>query len=376
MKIGVPKEIASDETRVALDPKTVGLLTKKNHEISIESGAGVGSSFSDDQYRKAGATIVPSAAPIYAQSDVILKVLAPSDSETEAIREGGTLISFMSPHKNPGTIAKLASRRVTVFAMEFVPRISRAQTMDALSSMATLGGYKAVLMAADRLPKIFPLMMTAAGSIPAATVLVLGVGVAGLQAIATAKRLGARVEAFDPRPAVKEQVQSVGATFVEIPVEEDVETAGGYAKEQSEAFLKKEQDVIAERLPKVDVVISTAQIFGKKAPILITLETLKRMRPGTVIVDLAAEQGGNCEATKPNETVVVDGVTILGPTNLPATLPNDASLMYSKNVMNLFNQIFGTENGQPDFEEEVTKGACIARGGAIVNDIVRGIVEG
>ena len=246
--------------------------------------------------------------------------------------------------------------------------------MDALSSMATIAGYKAVLIAADHLGKIFPLLMTAAGTIPPANVFVLGAGVAGLQAIATARRLGAKVEAFDPRPAVEEQVKSLGAQFVEMELpEEDVETEGGYAKAQSEAFLKKEQEAIAARLPKVDVVITTAQIFGKKAPVLITEEMVQMMPAGGVIIDLAAEQGGNCELTRAGETVQKYGITIYGAVNLPATVPVHASLMYSKNITNLFKQIFQEEN--MDFEDEITKGACITHQGKVVNDLVRAALE-
>ena len=261
--------------------------------------------------------------------------------------------------------------------MEYVPRISRAQSMDALSSMATLAGYRAVLLAAGRLRKIFPLMMTAAGSIPPAAVLILGAGVAGLQAIATAKRLGAKVEAFDPRPVVKEQVESLGAQFVEMEMQaEDVETKGGYAKEQSDAFLEAERKTIGERLPKTDVVITTAAIFGKTAPVLITEEMVAAMRPGSVIIDLAAEMGGNCSLTKAGEVVESNGGVIVdGTLNLPGTLQVDASKMYSKNVTNLFNQLYSGEGGALDFEDEITSGACLTRGGQIVNEQVKKLIE-
>jgi NAD(P) transhydrogenase subunit alpha len=242
--------------------------------------------------------------------------------------------------------------------------------MDALSSMATVAGYKSVLLATEHLPKMFPLLMTAAGTIPPATVLILGAGVAGLQAIATAKRLGAKVEAFDPRPAVKEQVKSLGATFIEMELQENVETAGGYAKEQSEEFLRKEQEIIGSRLQKIDVVICTAQIFGKKAPVLITNEMLSLMRPGTVIIDLAAEQGGNCEMTEAGKTIHHRGVTIVGAINLPATLPIDASQMFSKNIVNLFLNTYNAD-GSIRFEDEITKGCCITHQGEILNELVR-----
>jgi NAD(P) transhydrogenase subunit alpha len=259
--------------------------------------------------------------------------------------------------------------------MEYVPRITRAQSMDSLSSMATLAGYKAVIIAANHLLKIFPLMMTAAGSIPAATVLVLGAGVAGLQAIATAKRLGARVEAFDPRPAVKEQVESVGATFIPMETLEDVQTAGGYAKEQSEEFLRKEQEAIAARLPRVDVVITTAQIFGKAAPVLITEDMVKLMAPGSVIVDLAAEQGGNCELTEPNQVVQKHGVTIHGAVNLPATLPTNASMMYAKNLTTLFLALYAKPEAGVNWEDEIATGACVTHAGEIKNEMVRKLLE-
>jgi NAD(P) transhydrogenase subunit alpha len=283
----------------------------------------------------------------------------------------------LAPRSGGNALTTFLKRNITSFSMEYVPRISRAQSMDALSSMATVAGYKAVLLATERLGKMFPLLMTAAGTVPPATVLVLGVGVAGLQAIATAKRLGAKVEAFDPRPAVKDQVKSLGATFIEMELpKEDVETKGGYAKEQSAEFIKKEMEAIAARLPKVDVVISTAQIFGKQAPILISEEMVKLMKPGSVIVDLAAEQGGNCALTEVGKTVERYGVAIIGAANLPALVPIDASLMYSKNIVNLFKHLYPKNGSQPDFSDEIVKGACITRGGEIVNDTVRTLLSG
>jgi NAD(P) transhydrogenase subunit alpha len=255
--------------------------------------------------------------------------------------------------------------------MELIPRITRAQSMDALSSMATVAGYKAVLLAADHIHKMFPLLMTAAGTISPATVLILGAGVAGLQAIATAKRLGAKVEAFDPRPAVKEQVKSLGATFVEMELPSDAETAGGYAKELSPEFIQKEMEAIGGRLPKVDVVISTAQVFGKKAPLLITADMVKILRPGSIIVDLAAEQGGNCELTEAGKTVLHNGVKIIGAVNLPATMPFDSSQLYSRNVQNLFRHLYPKPDSQPDQNDEITRGCCVTNAGEIVNDAVR-----
>jgi len=375
LKIGIPKEIFPGETRVAVIPAMISTLTKLEHEVLVEKDAGQGASFSDEQYTEAGATIIENAQKLYEFSEIIIKVQPPTENqevgkhEVELLNNGSTLISYLAPLNDLPMIQKLAQRNITSFSMEFVPRITRAQSMDSLSSMATIGGYKAVLIAANHLGKIFPLLMTAAGSIPPATVLVLGAGVAGLQAIATAKRLGAKVEAFDPRPAVKEQVKSLGAQFVEMELpEEDVETAGGYAKEQSDAFLIKEQEAIAARLPKVDVVITTAQIFGKKAPILITEEMVKQMRPGSVIVDMAAEQGGNCELTETDKTLEKHNTTIYGTVNLPASVPVHSSQMYSKNVTNLFKHIL--QEGKYDFEDEITKGACITHDGKVINQLV------
>jgi NAD(P) transhydrogenase subunit alpha len=285
------------------------------------------------------------------------------------------VIGMCDPLGSPQLAAEIAGRGVSLFALELLPRITRAQSMDALSSMATVAGYKAVLLAAERMPKMFPMLMTAAGTVPAATVLVLGAGVAGLQAIATAKRLGAKVEAFDPRPAVKDQVKSVGAMFIEMEITENVETAGGYAKEQSEAFLRKEQEVIGARLPKINAVITTAQIFGKRSPILITEEMVKMMHAGSVIVDLAAEQGGNCALTEAGKEVEKHGVTIIGAINLPATAPVDASQMYARNLLNLFRHLYPKPDATPDFADEIVKGACITRNGELTNDSVRAALQ-
>lgn len=382
MKIGVPKEVDEGETRVAFVPGSMAGLKKKKHEVVMEAGAGLGSCISDDHYEKAGVSLVQSAQEVYDAADIIFKVQAPrlhpvtGRHEVDMLKEGGAIISYLQPFTNAETIKMLAARKVTSFAMEYVPRITRAQSMDALSSQATLAGYKAVLIAANQLPKIFPMLMTAAGSIAPATVLVLGAGVAGLQAIATAKRLGAKVEAFDPRPVVKEQVESLGATFIPMETLADAQTAGGYAKEQSADFLKKEQEAIAGRLPKVDVIISTAQIFGKAAPVLVTEDMVKLMQPGSVIVDLAAEQGGNCELTKAKEVVTKHGVTIHGVVNLPATLPFNASSMYCKNVCTLFLTLYPEPEKGPNFEDDVTKGACITHAGEIRNETVKKLVAG
>ena len=377
MKIGIPKEVVKGETRVAFVPASIAQVKKKGHEVIVESGAGLGSMFADELYEKAGATIVKSAQDVYAAADIIFKVQAPiihpltGKNEAEMVREGTAYVGYLAPFTNAAAIRILASRKVTSFGMEFIPRITRAQSMDSLSSMATLAGYKAVMIAASNLPRIFPLLMTAAGTITPATVVVLGAGVAGLQAIATAKRLGAKVEAFDPRAVVKEQIESLGATFIPMENIEDVSTAGGYAKEQSDVFLRKEQEAIASRLHKADVVITTAQIFGKKAPILITEEMVKHMPPGSIIVDLAAEQGGNCELTRVNEVVLKHGVTIHGVSNLPASIPVNASQMYTKNLVTLFLHLYADPAKGLDFEDEIVKGACLTHGGEVKNEMVK-----
>ena len=371
MRIGIPKETYPGETRVALIPGNLSTLTRDKHEVLLETGAGLGASYSDDEFKASGAVIVDTAKSLYDQADIVFKVQPPTAQEAGMIKEGSSYIGYLAPLAKPDAVKVLAARKVTSFSIEYIPRITRAQSMDALSSMATVAGYKAVLLATERLGKMFPLLMTAAGTVPAATVLVLGAGVAGLQAIATAKRLGARVEAFDVRAAVKEQVKSLGATFIEVEGTEDMETKGGYAKEQSAEFLKKQQAALTARLPRVNAVITTAQVFGKKAPILLTKEMVQAMRAGSVIVDLAAEQGGNCELTEAGKTIERYGVIIMGAVNLPATIPVDASLMYSKNVINLFKLLYPKPDAVPDFNDEVIKGACITRNGEIVNESVR-----
>ncbi|HTY37923.1 MAG TPA: Re/Si-specific NAD(P)(+) transhydrogenase subunit alpha [Bacteroidota bacterium] len=382
MRIGIPKESAPGETRVALVPSLVTSLTREKHEIFVESGAGDASYFPDADYVKAGARVIDNPAALYESAELILKVQPPQihpvlkKDEAELVREGSSYIGFLAPVSNPDVVSIFTHRRITSYAMEYIPRISRAQSMDALSSMATVAGYKSVLLAATRLPKLFPLLMTAAGTVPPAIVLVLGAGVAGLQAIATARRLGAKVEAFDPRPAVREQVRSLGAAFIDISAFEHVETSGGYAREQSADFLKLEQEIISKRLPIIDVVISTAQVFGKKAPVLLTAEMVGMMHPGSVIVDLAAEQGGNCELTQAGKTVDHNGVTILGPINLPASIPTHASQLYAKNISNLTLHLFQKGATQPDLTDEIVKGCMITSNGTIVHESVREALTG
>lgn len=371
MNIVIPKEVVPGETRVAVIPGMLAMFVRDKHEVLIQAGAGAAASFSDEDYKAAGARIATDASSLYAHANVIIKVQPPTKSEAEQYPEQSTYIGYLAPLANAEIVKVFTARKITAYSMEYIPRITRAQSMDVLSSMATISGYKAVLLASDKLTKMVPLLMTAAGTIPPATVLVLGAGVAGLQAIATAKRLGAKVEAFDPRPAVKEQVKSLGASFVEMEMPKDAETAGGYAKELSAEFLKKEMEAIAARLPKVDVVICTAQVFGKRAPILVDKAMVAMMRRGSVIVDLAAEQGGNCAMTKAGETVDHKGVQIIGPVNVPAMLPIDASRMYSKNITTLFKLLYPKPEATPDENDEIVMGSCITRGGSIVNEQVR-----
>lgn len=377
MKIGILKEISAGETRVAVVPSMVSLLTKDNHQVLVESKAGINAFFSDEEYEKAGARIVPDTKALYEEADILFKFQAPQKHpklgkhEIELLKKKSCLICSLPPLTHKELVPKLLKRGVTSFAMEYLPRITKAQSMDILSSMSTIAGYKAVLMAADNLGKFFPLLMTAAGTIPPANVLILGAGVAGLQAIATAKRLGAKVEAFDPRPAVREQVESLGALFLEMELIEDVETAGGYAKQQSEEFLLKEREVISSRLSKVDALITTAQIFGKPSPLLVTEEMVKMMNPGSVIIDLAAAEGGNCELSEVDKMVEKHGVKIYGAVNLARTVPLHASQMHSKNIINLFKHLFQAEDHALDFEDEITKSTCITHDGEIVNEMVR-----
>jgi H+-translocating NAD(P) transhydrogenase subunit alpha len=342
MLIGVPREIASGEKRVALVPEVVAQLTRAGHRIIVERDAGLRAGFTDDAYRAAGCDLVDGPADIYSGAQMVLKVLRPSreestgEAELDMMKAGTVLIGLLQPSGDPALFQQLAERRITACSMELVPRTTRAQMMDALSSQSTVAGYKAVLLAANALQKFFPMLMTAAGTVRPARVLVIGAGVAGLQAIATARRIGAVVEAFDTRPVVKEQVQSLGATFVELDVHlEDAQDAGGYARELSERHIKREQELIHNRATQADVIITTALVPGKPAPMLVSAETVRAMRPGSVIVDLAGEQGGNCELTVPGETVVRHDVTIISPLHISSDLAYHASQMYAKNVASL-----------------------------------------
>ncbi len=372
MRIGIPREIAPGERRVALTPDMVARLIKSGHSVAVQAGAGAAAGFPDAAYAAAGATLQADPSAVYG-AEAVLKVHRPQRGENGAVNEatllqpGSVLISFLRPGSDARLFEQLAAGGVTAFAMELVPRISRAQSMDALSSQATVAGYKAVLIAADALPKFFPMLMTAAGTIRPATVLVIGAGVAGLQAIATAKRLGAVVEAFDTRPAVKEQVQSLGAKFVSLDLEtHDAEDAGGYAKALSDDHLQREQALIAKHVASADVVITTAQIPGRPAPRLITRAMVGAMRPGSVIVDLAAESGGNCEASQPGQTVTVDGVTVIAPLNLPSELAFHASQMYARNVTALLELLAPKATLNVDMTDEIIRGACVAHGGRVL----------
>jgi NAD(P) transhydrogenase subunit alpha len=356
MKVGVPRETATGERRVALVPESVKRLTGSGFEIELERGAGEAASFLDPAYEEAGAMLV--ADPYSA--DAIAKVQTPSAEEVERFRDGQVLIGFLQPLTDREGIDRLADRGVVAFAMESIPRITRAQAMDALSSQATVSGYKAAILAAERLPRFFPMLMTAAGTVTPAKVLVLGAGVAGLQAIATARRLGAVVSGFDVRPVVREQVESLGATFLDLGVTGE-ETAGGYARELTPEEQQQQQEALEARVPDFDAVITTALVPGRPAPRLIPASAVAAMRPGSVIVDLAAETGGNCELTEPGEAVVRESVTIVGYTDLPSTMPFHASQLYSRNVLALLQHLAPEGQLNLDWEDEITSSACVTR---------------
>jgi len=371
MIVAVPKETTAGETRVALTPDLVADVQKMGLEVWIESGAGTKSYASDDQYEKAGAKIVKSAAELYTSAGMILKVQKPSPDEMAQFKPGTILVSFLWAQSDAELVESLKKAKLTALGMEAIPRITRAQNMDALSSMSSLAGYKSVLLGAAHLGKYLPMMMTAAGTIKPSRVLILGAGVAGLQAIATAKRLGAMVEAFDVRPAVKEQVESLGARFVDVPLESDTETKGGYAKELSKEAQDRQRKVIHDHVKMADVVISTALIPGKRAPTLITKEMVDNMTPGSVIVDLAAEQGGNCEYTKSGETTTVNGVHVLGPLNLPATMPVHASQMYARNIVALLKNMVKEGEVIFDLNDEVTLYTTITKDGEVITPLLK-----
>ncbi len=366
---GVLKETIPGERRVAVVPRVIELITKAGVELWIERGAGAEAGFPDSEYAAKGAHLAASAAAVREKSGILLQVRPP---EAQGLSRQHTVIAFCDPLNEPQVSEEIAKRGATLFSMEFIPRITRAQSMDALSSMATVSGYKAVLLAANALPRMFPMLMTAAGTVPPARAFVMGAGVAGLQAISTARRLGAVVCAYDVRPAVKEQIESLGAKFVSMDLDTaNAEGAGGYAKAADEDFYRRQRELTASVLKDQDVVITTAAIPGRKAPILIAREMLTVMSPGSVIVDLAAERGGNCEATQPGETVVVEGVTVIGPLNLPSAVPYHASQMYARNVAALLKHLVKDGQLNLDLNDEITRETLVARDGAIVHPKVQ-----
>jgi NAD(P) transhydrogenase subunit alpha len=374
LKVFVPREVAPGETRVAATPETIKRMVKEGLEPVVEASAGELAFFSDQVFKEAGARMVSSAAAGYAEADIVLKVAplqvsprAGNRDEATLVKSGAVVIGFFSAHKNGPLVRTLAGRKASSLAMELVPRITRAQKMDALSSQASIAGYRAVLIAASKLPRYFPMLMTAAGTISSAKLVIMGAGVAGLQAIATGKRLGAVVWVSDVRPAVKEQVESLGGKFIELPMQESGEGQGGYAKEMSADFLARQRAIITEHVRTADAVITTALIPGRPAPRLITADMVPGMKPGSVIVDLAAEQGGNCELTEAGREVIKHGVQIIGPPNLPATMPVDASTLYARNVIELVSHV--TKDGvlHLDLEDEITKGCLLTHGGQIIH---------
>src|SRR5829696_8108984 len=369
MRLGVPKETAPGERRVALVPDIVGRLVASGNEVLVEAEAGLAAGFTDHAYAEAGASLVQTAGDVYDSAGLVCKVQRPSAEELAALREGTVLVALLQPLVDPELPSGLAERGVTAFSMDSIPRITRAQPMDALSSQSTVAGYKAVVVAAATLGKFFPMLTTAAGTIAPAKVLVLGAGVAGLQAIATARRLGAVVSAFDVRPVVKEQVESLGATFLELDVE-GAEGVGGYAVALAEDQHAREQELIARHVGESDAVVSTALIPGRPAPVLVTAAAARGMRPGSVIVDLAAEMGGNCELTKPGETIEVGGVRIVGEVNMPSTMPFHASQMYARNVHSFLGLLLADGELVLDFEDEIVRETCVAHEGRVLKEVV------
>jgi NAD(P) transhydrogenase subunit alpha len=384
--VGVPKEIYPGERRVALTPAVVPMLAKAGREVVIEAGAGVAAGYPDAQYQEKGAKVLPDRAAVFALADIIVQVLGHGandkngESDLRLMRRGQALIGFLRPLGSPtpdgktdaSRVQEVAHTGVTSFAVELMPRTTRAQSMDALSSMASIAGYKAVLEVANALPRIFPMMTTAAGTITPSRVLIIGVGVAGLQAIATARRLGAVVSAYDVRPAAKEQVQSLGARFVELPLEtQDAQDARGYAKAQDEAFYAKQRELLGRTVAENDAVITTAVVPGKKAPVLVTAEMVKGMVPGSVILDLAAERGGNCEVTRAGEAVVVNGVTVIGPINLASGVPHHASQMYARNLTAFLANLVKDGKMRPPESDDIIRDTLLTQGGEVVNARVR-----
>jgi proton-translocating NAD(P)+ transhydrogenase subunit alpha len=378
MIIGVSRESYPGERRVALVPMVIPSLTKAGFEVVVEAGAGDGACYPDAEYVAKGAKVLPQRADVFRSADIIVQVLCHGSNDHSGkadlplLRRGQVLIGFLRPLGSVDTIQEVAATGVTSFAIELMPRTTRAQSMDALSSMGTLCGYKAVLIAADSLPRLFPMMTTAAGTITPARVLVIGAGVAGLQAIATARRLGAVASAYDMRPAAKEQVHSLGGRFVELPIEaQDAQDAGGYARAQDETFYRKQRELLGQVVGESDVVITAAVIPGKKSPVLVTADMVAKMAPGSVIVDLAAERGGNCELTKTGEKIVADGVTIIGWFNLASSLPYHASQMYARNISNFLLHLFAGGKLRLDLDDEITSSTLLTHASEVVNPRVR-----
>jgi H+-translocating NAD(P) transhydrogenase subunit alpha len=373
VNVFIPRERRPGETRVAATPETVRKMVKAGLEVTVERDAGLAASFPDADFAAAGARLAADPLAAAAAADAVLTVTAPEPDGAAALKAGSLLVGLLAPHRNPDLVRVLAERRITSLAMELVPRITRAQSMDALSSQANIAGYKAVLLAALRLPKYMPLLMTAAGTIKPARVVVMGAGVAGLQAVATARRLGAIVEVSDIRPAVKEQVQSLGGRFIELPMAETSESgegAGGYAREMGEDFLRRQREIVQRHLSQADAVITTALVPGRPAPRLVTAEMVDAMRPGSVIVDLAVEQGGNCELSEADREVVHKGVLILGPSNLAATMPHDASSLYARNVWALLQLLLKEGGIAVDTQDEVVAGTLLTHDGQVVHQSV------
>jgi len=372
-KVAVPTEVSLDERRVALVPAAVAKLVARGVEVTVEGGAGIGSYFTDGEYEQAGARIVAATAELWRDTDVVVKVQPPLAAEIDLMRAGQIIVGFMEPSRDPDRVVRLRDGGVTAFAMELLPRITRAQSMDALTSQASVAGYRAALMAALGLGRFFPMLTTPAGTIRPAKVLVLGAGVAGLQAIATARRLGAMVEAYDVRPAAKEQVESLGARFLSLDV--DASAAGGYARELSAEERERQSALIADHVAGSDAVITTAAIPGRRAPLLLTEEMVGRMRPGSVVVDLAAESGGNCALTRPGETIERGGVTVYGPVNVPSLLPVNASETYARNISDFLGLLIGDGELAPRWDDEIVAESCLTRDGAIVHAATRALVE-
>lgn len=372
LTVGVLKETAAGERRVAMTPKVVDLLTKLGVEVLVERTAGVEAGFPDSDYEAKGVRMAASADEVRTAADILLTVRVPGP---QGLSAKNSVIGFCDPLSEPRGVAAIAETGASLFSVELVPRITRAQAMDALSSMASIAGYKAVIIAAEAMPRMFPMMMTAAGTIPAAKVLIIGAGVAGLQAIATARRLGAVVLGYDVRAAVKEQIESLGAKFLSITIEGSGEGQGGYAKQLTEAQLKSQRDQMAAALKEMDVVITTAAVPGRKAPVLLTKEMVRVMAPGAVIVDIAAERGGNCELTKPGEVVMDNGVMILGPVNIPSTVPFHASQMYARNLATFLKSLIKDQKLNLDMNDEVIRETLVAQSGKVVNPKVQALLD-